>query len=247
MIHIYMSMIIMLCIRHATVMNVIVQTKRRIATDAKRRSGGCLFQDLSGDVLAAPALPHCRTRLGSMFGRSVSHARRARAPVGEGELHPIRNPRFGSFRTQPLANLAPLPIQKRVSGQPNPWEKSWMTNSCYENWVYTSDTLGTRDPPSEVSSLDATSNLLGLLLAAERIERTTPPNICIYIYIYMCISMYTYIYISISIYIYIYTYVYIHNLYIHIHIYIYIYICIYIVYTCVYIYIYIYIHTHTNI
>ena len=55
-------------------------------------------------------------------------------------LHPVRNPRFASFRTQPLENLSAavkLPINKKVSGQPNPWNKSWTANSCYANWVYT--------------------------------------------------------------------------------------------------------------
>ena len=26
--------------------------------------------------------------------------------------------------------------QQKVSGQPNPWNKSWTANSCYGNWVY---------------------------------------------------------------------------------------------------------------
>ena len=46
-------------------------------------------------------------------------------------VHPVRILGFRSFRTQPLANLTPLPINKRVSGRPNPWNKSW-----YPNWVY---------------------------------------------------------------------------------------------------------------
>ena len=44
------------------------------------------------------------------------------------QVHPVRNPRFASFRTQPWENLSAavkLPINKKVSGQPNPWNKSW--------------------------------------------------------------------------------------------------------------------------
>ena len=54
-------------------------------------------------------------------------------------LHAVRNPRFASFRTQPLENLSAavkLPINKKVSGRPNPWNKSWIVNYCYANWVY---------------------------------------------------------------------------------------------------------------
>ena len=28
-----------------------------------------------------------------------------------------------------------IPINKKVSGQPSPWSKSWIVNSCYANWV----------------------------------------------------------------------------------------------------------------
>ena len=44
------------------------------------------------------------------------------------------------FGPQPLENISAavkLPINKKVSGQPNPWNKSWIVNSCYANWVYT--------------------------------------------------------------------------------------------------------------
>ena len=54
-------------------------------------------------------------------------------------IYPVRNPRFVSFRTQLLENLSAavkLPINKKVSGQPNPWNKSWIMYSCYANWVY---------------------------------------------------------------------------------------------------------------
>ena len=54
-------------------------------------------------------------------------------------VHPVRNPRFASSRTQPFENLSAavkLPINKKVSGQPNPWNKSWIVTSCYVNWVY---------------------------------------------------------------------------------------------------------------
>ena len=58
------------------------------------------------------------------------------------DIHPVRNPRFGSFRTQPLDILSAdsdiylIAYQKKVPGQPNPWNKSWTANSCYANWVY---------------------------------------------------------------------------------------------------------------
>ena len=43
-------------------------------------------------------------------------------------LHPVRNPRFVLFQTQPLESLSAavkLSFNKKVSGQPNPWNTSW--------------------------------------------------------------------------------------------------------------------------
>ena len=118
-------------------------------------------------------------------------ARAKGVPFSETPVHPVRNPRFASFRTQPLENLSAavkLPVNKKVSGQPNPWNKSWTANACYANWVYDMSCLPSRLP------------------------------LCIYIYIYIytytCIhiwihNIYIYIYIY-MLYIYIYICTYIH-------------------------------------
>ena len=43
----------------------------------------------------------------------------------------------GLFGPNPWKILAPPSnyLSKKVSGQPNPWNKSWIVNSCYVNWV----------------------------------------------------------------------------------------------------------------
>ena len=43
---------------------------------------------------------------------------------------------FPSFRTQPLENLTPLPMNKWSSEQPSPWRKSSKRESCYGDRVY---------------------------------------------------------------------------------------------------------------
>ena len=53
-------------------------------------------------------------------------------------MHPVCVLRFSYFRTQPMENIAPLPMKKRVSGQPNHWRKSWYVKSC----------TGCRTPPT---------------------------------------------------------------------------------------------------
>ena len=39
-------------------------------------------------------------------------------------VHPVSITRFPSFRTQPLKNITPLPMNKWVPEQPSPWRKS---------------------------------------------------------------------------------------------------------------------------
>ena len=51
-------------------------------------------------------------------GASASDARHHRV------VHPVSVRRFPSFRTQPLENLTPLPMNKWVPEQPRPWRKS---------------------------------------------------------------------------------------------------------------------------
>ena len=51
-------------------------------------------------------------------------------------LHPVSVRRFPPFRTQPLENLTPLPMNKRVPEQPSPWRKSSKRESCYGVRVY---------------------------------------------------------------------------------------------------------------
>ena len=54
-------------------------------------------------------------------------------------VHQIPLTRLGSFRTQPLEHLSAavkLPINRKVSGQPNHWEKSCEGKYCDGNWVY---------------------------------------------------------------------------------------------------------------
>ena len=67
------------------------------------------YLDASFSVAAAPSDSDPRA------------ARRRRTSEPLRGIHPIRYPRFGSFRTQPLANLAPLrplPIKQRFLGNP---------------------------------------------------------------------------------------------------------------------------------
>ena len=55
-------------------------------------------------------------------------------------------PRYTQFAIRDSRLFGPNPwkvsappsnyLPKRVSGQPNPWNKSWTANSCYANWVY---------------------------------------------------------------------------------------------------------------
>ena len=51
-------------------------------------------------------------------------------------IHPVSVRRFPSFRTQPLENLTPLPMNKSVPEQPSPWRKSSKRESCYGDRVY---------------------------------------------------------------------------------------------------------------
>ena len=58
-------------------------------------------------------------RLGERLAGGLPHMR---VDAGQRpELHPVRNPRFASFRTQPLENLSAavkLPVKKRFLGNP---------------------------------------------------------------------------------------------------------------------------------
>ena len=51
-------------------------------------------------------------------------------------VHPVSVTRFPSFRTQPLENLKPLPMNKWVPEPPSPWRKSAKRESCYGDRVY---------------------------------------------------------------------------------------------------------------
>ena len=51
-------------------------------------------------------------------------------------VHPVSVRRFPSFRTQPLENIAPLPLNKWVPEQPSPWRKYSKRESCYGDRVY---------------------------------------------------------------------------------------------------------------
>ena len=52
-------------------------------------------------------------------------------------VHPVSVRRFPSFRTQPLENITPLPMNKWVPEQPSPWRKYSKRESCYGDQVYT--------------------------------------------------------------------------------------------------------------
>ena len=54
-----------------------------------------------------------------------------------GQLTPNSQSEIRVFSDPTLGIVWPLPIRKWVSGQPNPWTKYWIVNSCYGNWVYT--------------------------------------------------------------------------------------------------------------
>ena len=64
-------------------------------------------------------------------------------------LHPVSVRRFPSFRTQPLENLKPLPMNKWISEQPSPWRKSSKRKSCYGDRVYAGG-LVLPQPPDRV-------------------------------------------------------------------------------------------------
>ena len=135
-------------------------------------------------------------------------------------IHPVSIRRFPSFRTQPLENITPLPMNKWISEQPSPWRKSSKRKSCYGDRVYYLFTY----------LLHICSSCLFDRGCASRPWLSR--SLCIYIYIYV----YIYIYICIRVYAYqthLYRYIYIY-IYIHTYIYVYIY-----MYMCVYIYIYI--------
>ena len=51
-------------------------------------------------------------------------------------LHPVSVRRFPSFRTQPLGNLTPLPMNKWISEQPSPWRKYYKRKLCYGDRMY---------------------------------------------------------------------------------------------------------------
>ena len=51
-------------------------------------------------------------------------------PSSQSKIRVFSDPTLGkSQRRRPTTD------QKHVSGQPNPWNKSWTANSCYANWV----------------------------------------------------------------------------------------------------------------
>ena len=58
-------------------------------------------------------------------------------------IHPVSVRRFPSFRTQPLENLKPLPMNKWISEQPSPWRKYYKWKSCYGDRVYSGQSIGT--------------------------------------------------------------------------------------------------------
>ena len=153
-------------------------------------------------------------------------------------LHPVSVRRFPSFRTQPLENITPLPMNKQMFEQPSPWRKFSKRESCYGDRVY---------------YVILCYLYYGILL----IVCYLCVQIYIYIYIHMIVVclffiqidrqtdrqialprqenmqkyMYITMFLSLSLYIYIYIYTYIH-IYIYIHTYIYIYIYVYI-YICI--------------
>ena len=65
------------------------------------------------------------------------------ASVGTGELLPVSVRRFPSFRTQPLENITPLPMNKWVPEQPSPWRKYSKRESYYGDRVYPGVCFGT--------------------------------------------------------------------------------------------------------
>ena len=56
--------------------------------------------------------------------------------ANDNSLHPVSVRRFPSFRTQPLDNITPLPMNKWISEQPSPWRKYSKRKSCYGDRVY---------------------------------------------------------------------------------------------------------------
>ena len=60
-----------------------------------------------------------------------------RWPLAPGRvLHLVSLKRFPSFRTQPLENITPLSMTKRITEQPSPWRKYYKRESCYGDRVY---------------------------------------------------------------------------------------------------------------
>ena len=108
-------------------------------------------------------------------------------------VHPVRNPSFASFRTQPLENLSAavkLPIKNTCLGSPTLGEH-------LVTWI-----LAMRNPPPKYIYIYI--------------------YICMYIYIYICMHIHIHVYIYIYMYIYRERDIYIHMYYIYIYIYIYI-------------------------
>ena len=71
------------------------------------------------------------------FAGQSHHARRVASSEDVSEfLHPVSVSRLPSFRTQPLENLKPLPMNKWVPEPPSPWRKSSKRESCYGDRVY---------------------------------------------------------------------------------------------------------------
>ena len=50
-------------------------------------------------------------------------------------LHPVSLRRSPSFRTEPLENITPLPMNKWVPEQPSPWRKYYKRKYCYGDRV----------------------------------------------------------------------------------------------------------------
>ena len=105
-------------------------------------------------------------------------------------INPVSVRRFPSFRTQPLENLAPLPMNKWSSEQPSPQRKSSKRESCYGDRVYiprrhAEDSHGLRGAPG--------SRRCCIILCHYAIQLCCIHLCCIslslYIYIYIYIKL----------------------------------------------------------
>ena len=123
-------------------------------------------------------------------------------PLDPHILHPVRNPRFASFRTQPLDNLSAvvkLPIKQRFLGNPTPGTNLGqrilaMRTGCSRGWKrlernkHIPLTVRRRNPPGPALPMCISSPYhISLCVAIHIYIYIIDRYIYIYIYVRMCI------------------------------------------------------------